>query len=647
MSDLTGVLIDGRYEIHDLLARGGMATVYTALDTRLDRIVAVKVMHSHLAQDEEFVSRFIREAKAAASLTHPNVIAVHDQGWHQGGPPAVFMVMEYVEGPTLRDILRERGKMSVDEALDILEEILAGIGAAHRAGIVHRDIKPENVILADDGRIKVADFGLARELSSGSTLTADAGLVIGTISYLSPEQVERGVADARSDVYASGIILFELLTGKKPFEGESAIQVAYKHVHDDVPLPSTLSGNVPPAVDALVRRATARDADLRPRDANVFLREVQATREAAPTNPSANLSVNPPVNPPANPPESGPTQIPTRGIPVAPTPPQSVSEIAMSEPVAKKPTSAAPQAPRGKGARKRRTRRNRSIAALLAIALGGWLWYVTVGPGASVAAPSLLGLSIDEATQEASTAGLKIDITSRAYDEQIPEDHVISSSPAGGAQVDSGSTLSIVVSKGPERFVVPTLAGLSLTEATNALSELSLKISTLAEEYDSAIPLGYIISSTPAAGQKVKRATTIKVVVSKGVEQMSISSYVNKSGDQALSELTDAGAKVISKNVYSNTIPAGMVVSQNPDGPTNIEKGAKVTITISQGPALIKVPNLAKMTSALATKTLEDAGFNNYKINILKAKGPGKVVGQTPKAGSLVKPGTLIVVDIY
>jgi len=632
VSDLTGVLIDGRYEIHDLLARGGMATVYTALDTRLDRIVAVKVMHSHLAQDEEFVSRFIREAKAAASLTHPNVIAVHDQGWHQGGPPAVFLVMEYVEGPTLRDILREQGKMSVDEALNILEEILAGIGAAHRAGIVHRDIKPENVILADDGRIKVADFGLARELSSGSTLTADAGLVIGTISYLSPEQVERGVADARSDVYASGIILFELLTGKKPFEGESAIQVAYKHVHDDVPLPSTLSGNVPPAVDALVRRATARDADLRPRDANVFLREVQATREPAPTSPSENFT----------------TSIPAQVPHTAASPPPPVSEIAMSEPVAKKSAaSTASQSPRGKRARKRRTTRNRSMAGLLAIALGGWLWYVTVGPGASVAAPSLLGLSIDEATQEATTAGLKIDIKSRAYDEQIPEDHVISSSPAGGAQVDSGSTISIVVSKGAERFVVPTLTGLSLAEATNALSDLSLKISTLAEEYDSAIPLGYIVSSTPAAGQKVKRATTIKVVVSKGVEQMSIISYVNKSSDQALSELTDAGAKVISKNVYSNTVAPGMVVSQNPDGPANIEKGAKVTISISQGPALIKVPNLAKMTSALATKTLEDAGFNNYKINILKAKGPGKVVGQTPKAGSMVKPGTLIVVDIY
>lgn len=631
MSDLTGVLIDGRYEIHDLLARGGMATVYTALDTRLDRIVAVKVMHSHLAQDEEFVSRFIREAKAAASLTHPNVIAVHDQGWHQGGPPAVFMVMEYVEGPTLRDILRERGKMPVDEALNILEEILAGIGAAHRAGIVHRDIKPENVILADDGRIKVADFGLARELSSGSTLTADAGLVIGTISYLSPEQVERGVADARSDVYASGIILFELLTGKKPFEGESAIQVAYKHVHDDVPLPSTLSGNVPPAVDALVRRATARDADLRPRDANVFLREVQATREPGPTNPSENFT------------SPLPTQIPN--TPASPPPP--VSEITMSEPVAKKSASSASTLPRGKKNKKRRTTRNRSIAALLAIALGGWLWYVTVGPGASVSAPSLLGLSIDEATQEATTAGLKIDIKSRAFDEQIPEDHVISSSPAGGAQVDSGSTIYIVVSKGAERFVVPTLTGLSLAEATNALSDLNLKISTLAEEYDSAIPLGYIVSSTPAAGQKVKRATTIKVVVSKGVEQISIISYVNKSSDQALSELTDAGAKVISKNVYSNTVAPGMVVSQNPDGPTNIEMGAKVTISISQGPAFIKVPNLAKLTSALATKTLEDAGFNNYKINILKAKGPGKVVGQTPKAGSMVKPGTLIVVDIY
>lgn len=631
MSDLTGVLIDGRYEIHDLLARGGMATVYTALDTRLDRIVAVKVMHSHLAQDEEYVSRFIREAKAAASLTHPNVIAVHDQGWHQGGPPAVFLVMEYVEGPTLRDILRERGKMSVDEALDILEEILAGIGAAHRAGIVHRDIKPENVILADDGRIKVADFGLARELSSGSTLTADAGLVMGSISYLSPEQVERGVADARSDVYASGIILFELLTGKKPFEGESAIQVAYKHVNDDVPLPSSLNANVPPAVDALVRRATARDADMRPRDASIFLREVKSVREGD----HSPALISPPPVPPATP-------------VINETHPSPVSEIAMGESNSKKskrmstPKVAGPKRPKQK-----RTKRNRAIAALVAIALGGWLWYVTVGPGASVASPSLLGLSIDEATQEAQAAGLKIQIKSRAFDEQIPQDHVITSSPAGGAQVDKGSTISIVVSKGAERFVIPTLTGLSLAEATNALSDLNLKLSTLAEEYDATIPLGYIVSSTPAAGQKVKRSTVVKVVVSKGVEQMSILSYVNKSGDQALSDLTDAGAKVVSKNVFSDTVAPGLVVAQNPDGPANIEKGAKVTISISKGPALIKVPNLVKMTTELAKKTLEDAGFNNYKINVLKSKGPGKVVGQTPKAGSMVKPGTLIVVDIY
>ena len=631
MSDLTGVLIDGRYEIHDLLARGGMATVYTALDTRLDRIVAVKVMHSHLAQDEEYVSRFIREAKAAASLTHPNVIAVHDQGWHQGGPPAVFLVMEYVEGPTLRDILRERGKMSVDEALDILEEILAGIGAAHRAGIVHRDIKPENVILADDGRIKVADFGLARELSSGSTLTADAGLVMGSISYLSPEQVERGVADARSDVYASGIILFELLTGKKPFEGESAIQVAYKHVNDDVPLPSSLNANVPPAVDALVRRATARDADMRPRDASIFLREVKSVREG---NLSSAL-ISPPAAPPATPVMNE-------------THPSPVSEIAMGESNSKKTKRmSTPKVAGRKRPKQKRTKRNRFIAALVAIALGGGLWYVTVGPGASVASPSLLGLSIDEATQEAQAAGLKIQIKSRAFDEQIPQDHVITSSPAGGAQVDNGSTISIVVSKGAERFVIPTLTGLSLAEATNTLSDLNLKLSTLAEEYDAAIPLGYIVSSTPAAGQKVKRSTVVKVVVSKGVEQMSILSYVNKSGDQALSDLTDAGAKVVSKNVFSDTVAPGLVVAQNPDGPANIEKGAKVTISISKGPALIKVPNLVKMTTELAKKTLEDAGFNNYKINILKSKGPGKVVGQTPKAGSMVKPGTLIVVDIY
>src|SRR4051794_15943326 len=268
---LLGRLLDGRYEIRRRVATGGMATVYAAIDTRLDRPVAVKVMHPALAADEEFVARFRREAKAAARLSSPTVVNVTDQG-QDGG--TVFLVMELVEGRTLRDRLRSEGPLAPAEALAVLEPVLEALAVAHAAGYVHRDVKPENVLIADDGRIKVGDFGLARAVDA-SPLTATTGLLLGTVAYLAPEQVRRGVADARTDVYASGVLLFELLTGRPPFEGDTALSVAYQHLHDRVPAPSTLRPDVPGELDELVRAATEPDPDDRPVDAEALLEDVR------------------------------------------------------------------------------------------------------------------------------------------------------------------------------------------------------------------------------------------------------------------------------------------------------------------------------------------------------------------------------------
>ncbi|MFZ9471594.1 MAG: protein kinase domain-containing protein, partial [Candidatus Nanopelagicaceae bacterium] len=228
MSERIGELIDGRYEITSAISRGGMATVYSAVDTRLDRTVAVKIMHENLALDEEFVSRFIREAKAAAGLSHPNLVQVYDQGWNQGGVPAVFLVMEYIPGATLRDHLFAVGQLDPKEALGILDQVLSALTYAHHRGIIHRDIKPENIMITADGRVKLGDFGLARAVSTGNTLTADANVLMGTVGYLAPEQVQRGIADEKSDIYSLGIVFFEMLTGKKPYEGDSPIQIAYR-----------------------------------------------------------------------------------------------------------------------------------------------------------------------------------------------------------------------------------------------------------------------------------------------------------------------------------------------------------------------------------------------------------------------------------
>ncbi|MDQ4007485.1 MAG: protein kinase, partial [Actinomycetota bacterium] len=273
---LVGTLLDGRYRVGPRIARGGMATVYEATDTRLDRVVAVKVLHSGYAEDESFVSRFIREARSAARLAHPNVVGVFDQGDDAG---TLFLAMEYVPGCTLRDLMRQQGPLSPARAVALLEPVLSALAAAHDAGLVHRDVKPENVLLTDDGRVKVADFGLARAVTT-ATNTATTGVLLGTVSYLAPELVTDGTADARSDVYSVGVLLYELLTGRKPHQGETPIQVAYKHVHEDVPPPSASVEGIPPYVDALVARVTARQRDARPADAKVLLHQLRRVRHA-------------------------------------------------------------------------------------------------------------------------------------------------------------------------------------------------------------------------------------------------------------------------------------------------------------------------------------------------------------------------------
>src|SRR3954469_16357520 len=274
---LIGRVLDGRYRVGPKIARGGMATVYEATDLRLDRTVAVKVMHEGLVDDEEFVSRFQREARAAAKLAHHNVVAVFDTGDDDG---TLFLVMEYVPGLTLRDLIRKEAPMSPAKALAVIEPVLGALAAAHDAGILHRDVKPENVLMADDGRVKVADFGLARAINSETQHTATGGVLIGTVSYLSPELVVNGRADARADVYAAGVLMYEMPPGHKPHQADSPIQVAYKHVHQDIPAPSASTRGIPPYVDALVARATARDTALRPADARVLLHQVRRVRHA-------------------------------------------------------------------------------------------------------------------------------------------------------------------------------------------------------------------------------------------------------------------------------------------------------------------------------------------------------------------------------
>jgi serine/threonine-protein kinase len=625
MSDLTGELIDGRYQLIRQIGNGGMAVIYEALDTRLDRKVAVKIMHPHLAQDEEFVGRFIREAKAAAALSHPNIVAVQDQGWNQSGAPAVFLVMELIEGHTLRDFIFERGRFDVKDALNYLTPILSALAAAHRIGIVHRDIKPENILISKEGRVKIADFGLARGTLLGTTMTAESSIILGSVSYLSPEQVQRGVADSRSDVYATGIVAFEMLTGEKPFPGETPIQIAYMHVNEKVPAVSTKRKDIPPALDVLILRATSSNPDDRPRDAAEFLTELQKILGVIdPSRNQMSLELDLPVQTAKeNKREKKTRPIREESIP--------------------KESTAVTRAKKRKISR--RVRRNRWIAFFLAVAIGIGGWYALVGPGSRVIVPSVVGGTLDDATSAFSPLGITAEVSQNVFDEEIGKGKIISSDPAGGGRVTAGGSVKLTISKGPERFTVPNLQGLTPEAAQKVIEKFPLRFGSLTENFSSTIPAGFVIAASPVSGESVKRETIINIVVSKGVEKVELTSYLGKSGEQALNELTDAGFDVISTYEFNESVLSGGVITQSPDGNTPTEKGAKITLVISKGYQYVYIPNVYSLAESKAVKALKDL---DLKVSVKKMgkKSVKSVTNIAPKVGTKVKRGSTVVITV-
>lgn len=643
MSDLTGELIDGRYQLIRHMAAGGMATIYEALDTRLDRKVAVKVMHPHLAQDEQFVERFIREAKAAAALSHPNIVSVQDQGWNQHGSPAVFLVMELVEGHTLREYLNEQGALSIDAGIKFLLPVLSALAAAHKMGIVHRDIKPDNILISKEGRIKIADFGLAKGPLLGATMTAESSIVLGSVSYLSPEQVQRGIADARSDVYSAGITAFEIFTGEKPFAGDEPIQIAYMHVNERVPLMSTKRSGIPPELDQLIYRATNSDPDARPRDGGEFHQVLTTIAQALdPNQKQLSLELDIPIAPMRPASKKSSRRERARIEKEKTVAIKKMEDTSENKKVDGKETTAQL---RKKKKLSKRVRRNRYIAAGLAIALGIFGWYVLVGPGSKVVVPSIVGATEKQATNALTPLGLSLVITEKRFDEEISDGQIIESDPAGGGKVDAGGAVKAIISKGPERYVIPALVGLTPEAAVNLLAKYPVKVGELKEVYNDKTPKGFVISSSPVTGEKVKRDTTIDLLISKGVETLDVASYVGKSADQALNELTDAGFSVESVDQFSESVLAGAVISQVPSGGAPLPKGEKITLTISKGSQYVFIPNIFSLTEAKARAALTDL---ELKV-IVKKIGAKKVKAVTniaPKVGTKVKRGSTVTITV-
>ena len=631
MSDLTGELIDGRYQLLRQVANGGMASIYEAVDTRLDRKVAVKIMHSHLAQDEAFVSRFIKEAKAAAALSHPNIVAVQDQGWNQSGVPAVFLVMELIEGHTLREYLNERGRFEIKDAINYLTPILSALAAAHALGIVHRDIKPENILISNEGRVKIADFGLARGELIGSTMTAESSVILGSVSYLSPEQVQRGIADSRSDVYAAGIVAYEMLTGEKPFSAESPIQIAYMHVNEEIPRLRSKRKEIPQALDDLIASSTAKNPDDRPRTAGEFLEKLQQIQiNLDPRKNQMDLGLDLPVEPIREKARKKEKVV----APVQPVVPvvETTKEIRRKE--------------EKKQRASKRVRRNRKVALVLAVALGIGGWWTLVGPGSRVVVPSIIGGSFDEAVNVISPLGLTAVVVENRFDEEIPKSKIIESIPAGGGKVDAGGTVKLIVSKGPERYTVPMTTGLTPEAAQTALKKYTLIMGTVNEIFNSEIPKGFVISSSPASGASVKRDAKIDLLVSKGIEQIALASYLGKSGEQALNELTEAGFSVEAGYAFNENVPELAVISQNPAGGATANKGSKVTILISKGPRNTVIPKtIITMEAKAGQQMLEALGLKVKVISIGNNKK--KVVKKvSPAVNTSVKRGSLVTITV-
>jgi beta-lactam-binding protein with PASTA domain/tRNA A-37 threonylcarbamoyl transferase component Bud32 len=609
-----------------------MGTIYEGLDTRLDRKVAVKIMHPHLAQDEEFISRFIREAKAAASLSHPNIVNVMDQGWNQSGIPAVFLVMELVEGQTLRELIASKGKFSVSETLNYLSPVVSALAAAHQIGIVHRDIKPENILISNDGRIKIADFGLARGTNLGQTMTAEASVILGSVSYLSPEQVQRGISDSRSDIYSVGVMAFEMLTGKRPHISDSPLQIAYLHVNEDIPKISSKGIKLPKELDELIYSATSRNPDDRPKDAGVLsaaLRNIQIKFD--PTKQQMSLELDLPVR----------TQI-TKASKVSAKPEIIEEELTreITKPVKREKVK--PEKVR----RERKSRKGLAkVAIVLAIAVGFGGWWTMIGPGSKVTVPSLIGGTMEDAANLLTPVGLVSEVASQEFNEEISKGIIISTNPEAGAKIDEGGLVRITLSKGPERYLIPSVAQLTVEAATKILSSIPIADPVIQEVFNNKIPKGFVIGTEPTNGAQVRRGAGIKLIVSRGVEQITLINFVNKSGEEALNTLTEAGFKVSSKYVFSETVPLGAVVSQLPSEVKGYPKGSSVALSISKGSAYVFVPNVYSLSESKA-KSILTALDLQVTVKRMGNKAVKQVTAISPKIGTKVLRGSKVTITV-
>ena len=679
---LVGRLLERRYRILDRIARGGMSVVYAAVDERLDRRVAVKVMASSLSADPKFSDRFAREARAAARLTHVNTVAVYDQGVDDSAGHHVFLVMELVTGRTLRDLIRERQAsrrgFSPAEAVSIMEPVLSALSAAHRAGLVHRDVKPENILLSDEGLVKVADFGLARAIDADAASTR-TGLMMGTVAYCAPEQIVHGRCDHRSDVYSAGIVFFELLTGQPPYRGDSAMNVAYQHVHSRVPAPSSRVKGIPTPIDEIVVAATDSDPTGRPADASAFLAELADARAqlALPVVPVPPRSrTQQPANGRVTPHHPRVGTRPAGTGPVgatghtARTAPNGTgrtdtgrtdtmgtnsvrhdTEIVDERPAPPPPVVIPPRRPMSARMRRRRRRLFGLIAVLLlgALSLGGGIAGVRMWREWNTHVPKVSGLTVSAATVSLRRTGYAVSPTvMHVFSETVPSGMVVRTDPGAGRRVAQGHSVQLFVSLGKDRIPVPDVSGQTQSSAVSTLQMHGLSYNTADQQVRPSltVPAGDVITTVPSANTLVRRNAAVAFIVSSGKPRVTVP-YVQDGMlyDQAVQILKSHHLVASRSDDYNPTIPSGRVISVDQSG-QRVRWDSTVIVHVSKGPEFVTIPDfhMLEPLSDLQPQ-LEQLGL---QVEVIKEFGgnAGRVINVDPGAGTQVRPGDVVKVTI-
>jgi beta-lactam-binding protein with PASTA domain/predicted Ser/Thr protein kinase len=587
-----GTVVDGRYRIERRLGSGGMADVYCAEDSQLGRQIALKILHRRFARDREFVERFRREASAAAGLQHPNVVGVFDRGEYDG---TYYIAMEYLPGRTLKDVIREEAPLSQERVIAFGVQILQAASFAHRRGIIHRDFKPHNVIVGPDDRLKVTDFGIAR---AGASEMTETGSIMGTAQYLSPEQAQGQRVGAQSDLYSIGVILWEMLTAQVPFGGESAVSIALKHVSEEPPPLRQLRPDVHPRLEQAVGRALLKDPAQRYASADEFIAALEQARAAIVSGDNGGGT--------------------STFVPVAP--------VAVDD----EPD------PRG---------RRWPWIVLLLLLIGVLLFFALANPFAAeqVTVPKVVGKPATRATAILERRGF--DVKTHGVESSVKPGVVVSQDPGARTEADKGSAVALAVSRGPGQQVVPDVGNLPAKQAVQALNDAGFRVAQDLQP-STSVPKGIAIRTSPKANAVVQKGSEVRLLVSSGAPQVHVPGVVGQDEDVARGALEDAGLKV-SRTLTTSDAPKGQVTAQDPAAGTSVDKGSRVTLTVSKGPEKVAVPDVVGQDKADARATLRDAGFTVAVVERETADQPeGSVIRQSPPAGTKAVKGSRVTIYV-